>query len=147
MAKKSRAKSVSQSIRQERNLCHNSFWKYVIHLFDDNTTKRINPAFPKDKAFPFFKSVYSSHPMSFHQPSWMPSVKLLHLILLSSFSIEEISGTIKRSNALPLQLLLIKFHTGFLKGVLPWCMLCLTYTIYVGRHPLFHRHGKLRLLD
>ena len=33
MAKKSRAESVSQSIRQERGLCHNSFWKYVKHIF------------------------------------------------------------------------------------------------------------------
>ena len=66
MVKKSRAASMSQSIRQERSLCHNSIWKYVKHLFDNNTTKRINPAFAEDKAFPFFKSVHSSQPKSFH---------------------------------------------------------------------------------
>ena len=100
MAKKSRAESLSQSIRQERSLCHNSFCKYVKHLFDDNTTKIINPAFTEDKAFPFFKSVYSSHPMSFHRPPWMPSAKApVFNFDESPFSIEEISGTIKRSNA------------------------------------------------
>ena len=90
--RKSRAESLSQSIRQERNLCHNSFWKYAKHLFDDSITKRINPTFTEDKAFPFFKSVYSSHPMSFHQTSRMSSAKApVFNFDESPFSIEEIS--------------------------------------------------------
>ena len=91
---------MSQSIRQERSLCHNSFWKYVKHLFDNNTTKRINPAFAEDKAFPFFKPVYSSQPKSFHQPPGMPSAKdPVFNFNESPFSIEEIRSTIIRSNA------------------------------------------------
>ena len=100
MVKKSRAASMSQSIRQELSLCHNSFWKYVKHLFDNNTAKRINPAFAEDKAFPFFKSVYSSQPNSFHQPPGMPSAKdPVFNFNESPFSIEEIRSTIIRSNA------------------------------------------------
>ena len=114
MAKKSKAASLSQSTRQERCLYHNSFWKYVKHLFDDNTTKRINPAFAQDKAFPFFKSIYSSHPISFHWPPWMPSTKApVFNFDESPFSIEDIRGEMNNLIPLPLYLLLIRFLTGF----------------------------------
>ena len=66
------------------------------HLFDNNTTKRINPAFAEDKAFPFFKSVYSSHPNLFNSHHGCHQLKILFSTLIS---IEEIRGTIKRSNA------------------------------------------------
>ena len=104
MVKKSRAASMSQSIRQEQSLCHNSFWKYVKHLFDNNTTKRISPAFTEDKAFPFFKSVYSSQPKSFHQPPWMPSAKDPVFNLMSHLS------PLKRSEAQSKDLMPLPLH-------------------------------------
>ena len=94
MVKKSRAASMSQSIRQEWSLCHNSFWKYVKNIF-------LIIILPKELVqLSAEDTVYSSHPKSFHQPPWMPSAKdPVFNFNESLFSIEEIRGTIKRSNA------------------------------------------------
>lgn len=94
------ASKVGNDTKRQRKACQDNPWKFAKRLFSEKDHTSITPTFSPELATEFFEKNYSSTPLSFTRPQWLPVPPSPSTPFNDdTISFEEVKSAVKRSRA------------------------------------------------